>query len=449
VARLDAQAQHGVVADAVRALVNLEHRGAIGGDKATGDGAGLLTQLPHDLFRDEAAAAGFRLPDPGDYAAGMVFLPQDTALRGRAMRELERTAEEEGCPVLGWRQVPVEDGPLGAFARQNEPDIRQLFLARADVPAGDAFERRLYVIRRLAERASEDWNPDGGLFYIPSLSAIKIAYKGMLVGSQLATFYPDLQDERYTSCYALIHQRYSTNTFPSWQLAQPFRVLAHNGEINTLRGNVNRMRAREAILQSELFGDDLDKLTPIIQEWGSDSAMLDNAIELLILGGRSLPHALMMCIPEAWGSHYVMGEDQRAFYEYHAAFMEPWDGPAAVACTDGRYIGATLDRNGLRPVRYTITRDGYVVMASESGVIDVEPERIRSRGRLQPGMMFLVDLQQNRIVPNNELKARISRQQPYRHWVKDNRIELRGMLTPSQPPEEEPAVLRRQQHTFG
>ncbi|NQT54396.1 glutamate synthase subunit alpha, partial [bacterium] len=448
VARLDAKRTHGVVADAVQVLVNLEHRGAIGGDKATGDGTGLLTQLPHELFADEAAANGFALPAPGDYAVGMVFLPRDPSLRDRAQSRLEHTAEREGCAVLGWRKVPVDDGPLGEFARNSEPDIRQIFLARGDVPP-EAFERRLYVIRRLVEKACAEWDPDGSQFYIPSLSSLKVAYKGMLVGAQLATFYPDLVDERTQSCYALIHQRYSTNTFPSWQLAQPFRFLAHNGEINTLRGNVSRMRAREAIFRSDLFGDDIEKLKPIIQQWGSDSAMLDNTIELLILAGRSLPHALMMCIPEAWGAKYVMGEDQRAFYEYHAAFMEPWDGPAAIACTDGRYIGATLDRNGLRPVRYTITKDGYVIMASESGVLEVAPERIRSRGRLQPGKMFLVDLQQHRIVPDNELKARISRQRPYRHWVKDNRIELRGMLMPPHPPAEEPGVLRRKQHAFG
>ncbi len=450
VARLDAKPTHAVVADAAQVLVNLEHRGAIGGDKATGDGAGLLTQLPHELFRHEAAACGFEPPAPGHYAVGMVFLPTDPTLRSRALHALEHAAEEEGVEVLGWRRVPVDDGPLGEFARENLPDIRQIFLARPESADGrEAFERRLYVIRRLAEKACDAWNPDGSLFYIASLSSFKIVYKGMLVGAQLSTFYPDLTDARYTSAYALIHQRYSTNTFPSWQLGQPFRFLAHNGEINTLRGNVNRMRAREAIFESELFGDDIEKLKPIIQEWGSDSAMLDNAIELLILAGRSLPHALMMCIPEAWGAKYVLGEDQRAFYEYHAAFMEPWDGPAAIACTDGRYIGATLDRNGLRPVRYTITKDGYVIMASESGVLEVEPERIRSRGRLQPGKMFLVDLEQHRIVPDNELKARISRQRPYRHWVKDNRIEVRGMLMPSHPPEEEPAVLRRKQHAFG
>ena len=448
VARLDAVPTHAVVADAVQILVNLEHRGAIGGDKKTGDGAGLLTQLPHELFRDACAAEGVALPEPGDYAVGMVFLPTEPALRGRAMRALERAAEEEGCEVLAWRAVPVDDGPLGPFARRSRPDVRQLFLARRGVPR-EAFERRLYVIRRLAEKEAEGWAGGAGHFYIPTLSSLKIAYKGMLVGTQLATFYPDLRDPRYRTCYALIHQRYSTNTFPSWQLAQPFRLLAHNGEINTLRGNVTRMTAREAILASDLFGRDVEKLKPIVQQWGSDSAMLDNTVELLVLGGRSLPHALMMCIPEAWGARFVLGEDQRAFYQYHAAIMEPWDGPAAIACTDGRYIGATLDRNGLRPVRYTITTDDYVVMASESGVLDLAPERIRSRGRLQPGRMFLVDLQQHRIVPDNELKARISRQRPYRHWVKDNRIELRGLLMPAQPPREHPQVLRRQQHAFG
>ncbi|MFW6162351.1 MAG: glutamate synthase subunit alpha, partial [Planctomycetota bacterium] len=336
VARLDGEPRHEVVADSVRVLVNLEHRGAIGGDKKTGDGAGLLLALPDAFLREELGAEGMRLPPAGDYAVGMVFLPRTLSLRDRCIAALDRAAEEEGCEVLGWRQVPIDDGPLGEFARGNLPDIRQIVLGRRGIPR-EAFERALYVVRRVAEQEVASWEGDTSGFYVPSLSCRKIVYKGMLVGTQLATFYPDLRDERFASPYAIIHQRYSTNTFPSWQLAQPFRMLGHNGEINTLRGNVNRMRAREAILASPRFAEAIDKLKPIIWEGGSDSAQLDNAVELLVLGGRSLPHALMMLVPRAWGTKYLMSEDQRAFYEYHAAFMEPWDGPAALAMTDGRY----------------------------------------------------------------------------------------------------------------
>jgi len=456
IARLDAQPHHQIVADAVRILVNLEHRGAVGGDKATSDGAGILVQIPDEFFRADCPAEGFHLPEPGNYAVGMVFLPADRAQGERAMSALERIARAEGCQVLGWRDVPTNPAPLGELARATMPAIRQLFLARGFVPR-DAFERKLYVIRRVAEREADAWacpEPSRGgdpaePFYVASLSCRTIVYKGMLVGTQLPVFYPDLCDARFASPFALLHQRYSTNTFPSWRLAQPFRMLAHNGEINTLRGNVNRMRAREAMLAGELFGADIEKLKPVIDERGSDSAMLDNALELLVLGGRSLPHAMMMLVPEAWGAKFTLGEDQRAFYEFHSAIMEPWDGPAALAFTDGRYIGATLDRNGLRPARYTVTRDGLVVLASETGALEIPPDRIQSRGRLQPGRMLLVDLRQHRIIPDNESKSRISRQRPYRHWVKDNRIELRGLLAPAQPPAEDPRVLRQRQHAFG
>ncbi len=449
VARLDGRPEHGVVADAVEILVNLEHRGAIGGDKATGDGAGLLVQIPDALFREACRESGFGLPQQGDYGVGTVFLPKADAFAGKAARTLENLFEEEGCVVLGWREVPVDAGPLGEFAREAQPLIRQIFVARGDLdPAG--FERKLYVIRRLAERAlAEDGEGRPSGFYVVSLSARTTVYKGMLIGTQLPVFYPDLRDERFRSAFAVIHQRYSTNTFPSWSLAQPFRFLAHNGEINTLRGNVNRMRAREAILASDLFGPDLEKIKPVIDEGGSDSAMLDNALELLVLGGRSLPHAMMMLVPEAWGSMYLMGQDQRAFYEYHSAFMEPWDGPAALAFADGRYVGTALDRNGLRPARYTVTRDGKVILASETGVLDVPPDQIRSRGRLSPGRMLLVDLEQERIIPDHQIKAMISRQQPYRRWVMENRIGLRGLLMPSHPPSEDPEVLLQKQHAFG
>jgi glutamate synthase domain-containing protein 2/glutamate synthase domain-containing protein 1/glutamate synthase domain-containing protein 3 len=448
VARLDARPDHGVIRDAVEILVNLEHRGAIGGDKATGDGAGLLVQIPDDLFQEACPGSGFNLPEGGGYGVGMIFLPRDDALTRQAVRAFERVCEQEGCPVLGWRKVPVDADTLGEFAKAGQPEIRQVFLCRERLDP-EAFERKLYVIRRLAEKTLAGGGHDPSPFYVVSLSGRTLTYKGMLVGTQLADFYPDLRDERFQSAFAVVHQRYSTNTFPSWSLAQPFRFLAHNGEINTLRGNVNRMRAREAILESGLFGPDIEKIKPVIDEGGSDSAMLDNALELLVLGGRSLPHAMMMLVPEAWGSMYLMGQDQRAFYEYHAAFMEPWDGPAALAFTDGRYVGASLDRNGLRPARYTVTRDGRVILASETGVLDVPADRILSRGRLRPGRMLLVDLQQKRLIPDNQIKATISRQQPYRHWVMENRIGLRGLLMPSHPPSEDPEVLVQKQHAFG
>jgi glutamate synthase domain-containing protein 2/glutamate synthase domain-containing protein 1/glutamate synthase domain-containing protein 3 len=448
-ARLDREPRHDLVRDAIQVLVNLEHRGALGGDKATSDGAGLLLQMPDAFLREALAGEGIRLPEPGDYAVGMVFMPGDEAAAARCGAALEGAAEEEGCSVLGWRRVPTNGEVLGDFARGTMPAVRQVVLARGRCAPED-FERKLYVVRRRAEKAAGAVAGQGGEFYIPSLSSRTVNYKGMLVGSQVPEFYPDLADERFACAFALLHQRYSTNTFPSWSLAQPFRMLAHNGEINTLRGNVNRMRAREATLASERFGADLEKIKPVIVEGGSDSAMLDNALELLVRSGRSLPHAMMMLIPEAWGGKFHLGEDRRAFYEYHAAKMEPWDGPAAVTFTDGAgYIGAQLDRNGLRPMRFTTTRDGRVIVASETGVLDVAPEDILARGRLQPGKMLLVDLKHGRLIPDHELKARMSRRRPYRHWVKDNRIELRGLLMPSEIPAEAPEVLVRQQHMFG
>ena len=449
IARLDARPQHAIVEDGVQILVNLEHRGAVGGDRATGDGAGLLVGTPDAFLRGECATLDIELPAPGNYACGMVFLPTDPALAGRCAQAFTRIASQQGCEALGWRQVPVDPAPLGELARASQPTVHQVFLARGSVPA-EAFERKLYVIRRLIEKDIAGWDAEGTeQFFVASLSARTMIYKGMLVGSQLARFYPDLRDARFASPFALVHQRYSTNTFPSWNLAQPFRLLAHNGEINTLRGNVNRMSAREPTLESDLFGDDIEALKPIVVESGSDSAKLDNTLELLVRAGRALPHAVMMLVPEAWGARFVLGEDRRAFYEYHAASMEPWDGPAALAFTDGRYICGTLDRNGLRPARYTITRDGLVILASETGVLDIPGERIQTRGRLQPGKMLLVDLEQHRIIPDKEIKTKASLRRPYRRWVNENRIELRGLLMPSRIPAEEPSVLRQKQHLFG
>ena len=449
ITNLDAEPRHSVVEDAIRMLVNLEHRGAVGGDKATGDGAGLLLQLPDAFLRKVCSENDIALPAAGDYGVGMLFLPVDDALAARCAQAFEQAAADEGCEVIGWRDVPVEAAALGEFARGNQPRFRQVFVGRSAVPA-DAFERKLYVVRRRIEKDIAGWHEEeASKFYVASLSARTIVYKGMLVGSQLATFYPDLCDEQFASAFAIIHQRYSTNTFPSWSLAQPFRTLAHNGEINTLRGNVNRMRGREAIMRSDVFGPDIEKIKPAIVEGGSDSAMLDNTLELLVLGGRSLPHAAMMMVPEAWGTKFVLGEDRRAFYEYHAAIMEPWDGPSALVFTDGRYVGATLDRNGLRPTRYTITRGGLVVVASETGVLDIPSPDLLEHGRLQPGKMLLVDLEQHRLIPDAEIKSTLSRRRPYRRWLGENRIELRGLLTPSHIPSEGSDVLRQKQHAFG
>jgi len=449
IVHLDNEPRHSLVESAVQILVNLEHRGAVGGDHATGDGAGLLLQMPDEFFRECACKQGFTLPAAGHYGVGMFFLPSEEGLAQRCRESFQQIAVDEGLAVLGWRRVPVDSGHLGDFSRATMPDIAQCFLGLGNV-APENLERKLYIVRRLAEKEIASWSDaDFSQFYIPSLSSRTIVYKGMLTGTQLMTFYPDLHEAAFKSAFALVHQRYSTNTLPTWSLAHPFRYLAHNGEINTLRGNVNWIRAREAVMSSPAFGDEIRKLLPIIAEGGSDSAMLDNALELLVAGGRSLPHAMMMMIPEAWGSKYHMSADKRAFYEYHAAIQEPWDGPAAVVFTDGRYIGGTLDRNGLRPCRYTVTRDGLVVMASESGVLEFPADQIRQKGRLQPGKMFLVDLEERRIVSDSEIKARVARQQPYRKWVKENRLELRGLFTPGENPRLDPELLRRRQHAFG
>ncbi|MDP8236247.1 MAG: glutamate synthase large subunit [Candidatus Erginobacter occultus] len=448
VADLSGNPRHSLVRDSLAILVNLEHRGAVGGDKNTGDGAGIMTALPDEFFRREFAALGVELPAPGDYAVGMIFAPPgESGPAGRAL--LEKIAGEEGLRLPGWREVPVRPECLGELALSTRPEIFQAVLTAPGLPA-EVFARKLYVVRRRAEKEiGGPGGPGGKDFYVCSLSPRTVVYKGMFTASQIAAFFPDLEDPAFASAFAVIHQRYSTNTLPTWKLAQPFRYAAHNGEINTLRGNSNRMRAREPDLSSGLFGDDLAKILPAIAPGGSDSAVFDNVLELLSLSGRSLPHALMMMIPEAWGVRYRMSEDKRAFYEYHSAVMEPWDGPAAIVFCDGRYLGATLDRNGLRPARYTVTRDGLVVLASETGVLDIDPAAILQRGRLQPGKMFLVDLEGGRVIPDNEIKARISRRRPYRRWVRENRIELRGFLSPAPAPGEDPAALLRQFHAFG
>ncbi len=449
VVRLDGVPSHPIVADGLRILKNLEHRGATGGDGNTGDGAGIMLRIPHGFLREEAERLKIDLPGEGDYAAGMIFLPVAAEAGERFRRLAEKAAEREGLEVLGWREVPLDPSCLGEMARLGLPRIVQLLVGRGGIGRTD-FERALYAARRLLEKEARRMARLGAYdFYVSSLSSRTIVYKGLLTASQLPRFFPDLGVESFQSPWAVVHQRYSTNTLPAWRLAQPFRLLAHNGEINTLRGNVNRMKAREPVLRSHLFGNDLSRLLPVLDENGSDSAVLDNMLEFLALCGRSLPHAMMMLNPEAWGSRYHLSEDRRAFYEYHSALMEPWDGPAALVFCDGRVLGATLDRNGLRPARYTISKDGVVVMASEAGALPLPPESILERGRLQPGKMFIVDLEEKRVVPDREIKARISRLKPYRKWVKENRIELASLPSPRPGPVRENPSLIELEAVFG
>ena len=444
---------HRIVRQGLEILLNLDHRGAVGADPLAGDGSGILLQKPDALFRAVAPEAGIDLPDEPDYAAGSVFLPRAEAPRAVYEALVERIVREEGQHVAGWRTVPVASEILGPTAAGTEPIVRQLFVARGSgTERGDAFERKLFVIRkRIENEAAAEAASSLDDFYIASLSCRTVVYKGMLLAPQLGDYYLDLQDERIASALALVHQRFSTNTFPSWRLAHPYRMICHNGEINTVRGNYNWMAARRHATSSRLFGDDLEKLWPLIPPDQSDTACFDNALELLVRGGYSLAHAMMLLIPEAWSGNPLMDEERRAFYEYHAALMEPWDGPAAVAFTDGRQIGATLDRNGLRPARYLVTTDGLVVMASEVGVLDIPPERIARQWRLQPGKMFLIDLEQQRIVDDGELKSELARSQPYGQWLARTRFRLDDLEAPlpaasNRPPAGE--LLDRQQ-AFG
>ena len=426
---------HAIVRDALTVLVNLEHRGATGSEANTGDGAGILVSIPHRFLGAAAAETGITLPESG-YGVAMVFLPRDEASRAGALERFERELRGEGLEILGWRDVPTDPTGLGESARASQPVIVQAFIAR---PAGLAlghdedlaFERRLYVARRLVEKAvGRSALPGRGDVYIPSMSCRTIVYKGMLNASQLLTFYPDLLDERFESPLGLVHSRFSTNTFPSWSRAHPYRYISHNGEINTLRGNVNWMFARQSTFRSTVFGEDLNKILPAVDVDGSDTTIFDNVLELLHLSGRSLAHAMMMMVPEPWSRDPSMSPERRAFYEYHSCLMEPWDGPASLAFTDGVRIGATLDRNGLRPGRYSVTRDGRVVMASEAGVLDIPPEDVIAKGRLQPGRMFLVDTEQGRIIPDDELKAAITGAHPYEQWVRESLVNLADLPDP-------------------
>jgi len=441
---------HDIVRDALTVLVNLEHRGASGAEKNTGDGAGLTVQLPHRFLAGAAAEAGIALPPGKAYGVGMMFLPADVADRIACEEIVAHVAAAEGMPLLGWRDVPTDATLLGDTARRSQPIIRQAFFGRPYGMDTMAFERALYIARRqIEETVKRSVIPDRAQFYVPSMSTRTIVYKGMLNASQLMHFYPDLHDPAFESAIGVVHSRFSTNTFPSWSRAHPYRFISHNGEINTLRGNINWIHARESSFRSPLFGDELIKVLPTIDTDGSDSTMLDNVLELLHLSGRTLPHALMMLIPEPWSRHETMSPEKRAFYEYHATLMEPWDGPASIAFTDGTVVGATLDRNGLRPARYWITADDRVVMASESGVLDIPASQIIAKGRLQPGRMFLVDTSEQRIVPDDELKHKIATAEPYGDWVRQHMVRLADLPAAGRVHEPDHETVLRRQETFG
>ena len=430
VVNVDGEQSHQIVVDAITALKNLQHRGAFGSDPDTGDGAGLLMQIPDRFFRKVCADQSIDLPAAGDYAAGMVFFPQDASTVAQMRAVVEETARSAGLPVLGWREVDQHGESVGPTSRSVEPRIDQVFLQRnPKLGSTLEFERALFILRRRVERAiRESGSEQSDEFYIASLSSKTIVYKGMLSAEQIDHYYPELTDPSVESALALVHQRFSTNTFPSWPLAHPYRYIAHNGEINTLRGNVNWMRAREALFDSSIFtlpglGDGIDAIKPLIREGISDSGALDNALELLLMSGRSLPEAVMMLVPEPW-QNAPIDPLKRDFYDYNSSLMEPWDGPAAVVFTDGSQIGAVLDRNGLRPARYYETTDGRVIFASEVGVLDVPPEQIRKKGRLEPGRMLLVDTERGGVISDDEIKRSVAERKPYGEWLRHQRLTI-------------------------
>jgi glutamate synthase (ferredoxin) len=442
---------HQILQQAIQVLKNLDHRGASGSEANTGDGAGVLLQMPHAFLAEVCRKSRVALPGPDEYGCGLVFLPRNPTPRRRMEERFEQIVQSEGQTFLGWRTVPTNSSSLGDTARSCEPFIRQIFIGRNKNLSDDmAFERKLYVIRKRAYTEIRSAGLDGGdYWYLPSLSYKTIVYKGMLLTEQLPEYFPDLRDPAMETSLALVHSRFSTNTFPSWDRAHPYRYMAHNGEINTLRGNINWMHARGALFESDLFGDDIKKVNPIIDPNGSDSAMFDNTLELLVLAGRSLPHAMMMMIPEPWSNHESMDEGRKAFYQYHSCLMEPWDGPASIAFTDGKKIGAVLDRNGLRPSRYYVTKDDRVIMASEVGVLDVPAEQVAQKGRLQPGRMFLVDTEEGRIVSDEEIKGKITAERPYRLWLNEHLVHLDDLPVAPSLPEPDNKMLLQRQIAFG
>jgi len=451
VAHIKGKKSHDIVDQGLTILRNLTHRGAVGADPKASDGAGILIQIPDAFFREEMAKQGVKLPPAGHYGIGMAFLPREPASRIACEYEIERAIKDEGQTLLGWRDVPVDNSDLGESVKKVEPVIRQVFIGRSSaIRVTDALERKLYVIRKSASHAIRALKlAHGTEYFVPSMSARTIVYKGMLLPSQVGTYYRDLQDPRVISALALVHQRFSTNTFPTWDLAHPFRMIAHNGEINTVRGNVNWVRARQGAISSPVLGKDIDKLWPLIFPGQSDSASFDNALELLVMGGYSIAHAVMMMIPEAWEGHSLMDPSRRAFYEYHAAMMEPWDGPAAIAFSDGRQIGATLDRNGLRPARYIVTDDDLVIMGSECGCLPIPEEKITQKWRLQPGKMFLVDLEKGRIIDDKELKESLASNKPYVEWMERIRVKLDDVESQKAQPERSAVPLLDRQQAFG
>ncbi len=442
---------HRIVEQAIQILVNLDHRGAAGSEPNTGDGAGLLIQIPHKFFAAACKKARISLPEPGQYGMGTVFLPKNNTKRRRLEEKFEHIIQSEGQTVLGWRTVPTNNASLGETAKASEPCMRQIFIGRDPELADDmAFERKLYVIRKRAYNEIRNTTMDGAEYwYLPSLSSRTTVYKGMLLTLQLAEYFPDLTDPTFESCLGLVHSRFSTNTFPSWNRSHPYRLIAHNGEINTLRGNINWMHAREALFISEAFGEDIEKTLPVIDPNGSDSAMFDNTLELLVLAGRPIAHAAMMMIPEPWSNHETMDDARKAFYQYHSCLMEPWDGPACICFTDGKQMGAVLDRNGLRPARYYVTKDDQVIMASEAGVLDIDPANILQKGRLQPGRMFLVDTEQGRIVEDEEIKTQFAAQHPYRQWLDENLVKLEDLPAAPEVPQPDHDTLLQRQIAFG
>lgn len=443
-----ARASHSIIEKGITILERLLHRGAVGSDPETGDGAGMLMQIPHAFF---SAVLPFDLPEAGRYAVGMFFLPKDKVACATCRAKVEDVCAAEGFDFLGWRTVPVDENAIGRVARECAPSIAQCFITPQDAALeGDALERRLYILRRCMEHGVAEMLPQlGDRFYIPSLSARTIVYKGLLMAPQMKKFYPDLADERFAGCMAIVHQRYSTNTFPSWPLAHPFRYMAHNGEVNTLRGNLNQMSALEGNLASPLFGDDLKKVLPVIPAGQSDSASMDNALELLVTAGRSMPHSMMMLIPQAFGARYFIGEDLRGFYDYHSGFMAPWDGPAAVCFSNGCGAGAIVDRNGLRPARYELDADGLFILASEAGVLDTDPARVVKRGCLTPGDIVWIDFKTHRISYNAETKTKVARRRPYRRWCQENRIKIHGFFDSVNAPEVNADRIFARQTLFG
>ncbi|MNU52546.1 Ferredoxin-dependent glutamate synthase 1 [compost metagenome] len=451
VAHIKGRPSHDIVSQALTMLINMEHRGGQGSEPNSGDGAGIMIQLPHGFFALEAEKLGFRLPEPGQYGVGMIFLPHDEEVRSRQEAKFKEIVEEEGQQLLGFRTVPTNDEMLGKSAKEAKPYVRQAFISRSgDIKDDLSFERKLYVIRRRAELAIRYGGAEqGDAFYMPSLSCRKVVYKGMLTTEQVGEFYLDLQNEQLESAIALVHSRFSTNTFPSWERAHPYRFMIHNGEINTLRGNVNWMHARQSLFQSEVFGEDLAKVKPVINPDGSDTGMFDNTFEFMYLSGRSLPHVAMMMVPEPWNNHESMDDSKKAFYEYHSSLMEPWDGPAAMGFTDGIQIGAILDRNGLRPSRYYVTKDDLIILSSEAGVLDIAPENVLYKDRLRPGRMLLVDTKEGRIISDEEVKASIAAENPYREWLNEHLVHLDDLPDAPELPEQGHDNVTKQQLSFG